>query len=800
MIDASAIRYRCEDREPVLRLMAELPQLSPLMAELLVGRGYLDTAAVQRFIRPGPEMLHDPYLLKDMERAVELLRDSMRQGLKILVHGDYDCDGICATVLLLDGLTELGADVDYHIPDRFEEGYGLSIRAVERAVEEGFGVLLSVDCGSSSHKEIEAAKQAGLRVIITDHHQVPDPMPTPDALVNPQRPDDGYPFKGLCGTGIAFKLLQALRGEQKQQPEHFLELVALATVADVVPLSEENRYLVQLGLAKLSCSERPGLRALLEAAGRDADGPVDSFTVGFTIAPRLNASGRLEHARVGVQLLRAASDPEARELAQHLHNLNEERKECEQRVSREIEERFAAEPWRCENGAIVEWGEDWHEGVIGITAGRLAEKYGCPTLVISVDPQKGRAKGSGRSPENVDLFCALKRCEELLTKFGGHPRAGGFSLPMERLEELRRRFTQATNDLRDGPAPVWIDGTLGLTQVTFELAQGLQRLEPFGEANPKPTFLLEGVTVVDKRSVGKNRDHLQLELEQAGKRLRAIAFRQGEELASLDPGATRYDVLCQLGTDTYQGLPQLRLQVTGIVRPFAGSEEFRNDSVVDLRNSRSRRSELESWLGEHPLAIAICRDIKKAAGVYPHLRDRFSTYEELSAPEELLVLLTPPSSEAVLVSTLEVCRPKRLVVLFGRQELDALDRSLASTFWGRNHAVSVWGELKVRKPEAVPRRELLEAIAGSQRLSLSTVEEIVEAFLETGALSQQPQTPYLVLASGSGKKLEETRSFLAVQERRRAHQRLLALFTGPNLSARFVERFPWLGVGQPVSV
>lgn len=222
--------------------------------------------------------------------------------------------------------------------------------------------------------------------------------------------------------------------------------------------------------------------------------------------------------------------------------------------------------------------------------------------------------------------------------------------------------------------------------------------------------------------------------------------------------------------------------------------------MVDLRNSRSRRSELETWLSEHPLAIAICRDIAKAASVYPSLRDRFSTYEELVAPEELLVLLTPPSSEETLVSTLRACRPKRVVVLFGRQELDALERSIAPTLWGRSQAVAVWGELKARKPEHTPRQELLEAISASQRLPRTSIEEIIEAFLETGALSQPPHHSFWALGPGSGKKLEETRSFLAVQERRLAHRRLMDLFTGPNLAGRFAEKFPWLAPAEPAMV
>ena len=783
-----------------MRLLEEVPQLSPLLADLLVGRGHTDRHAVREFLRPEHEILQSPWLLQDMDKAVELLRTAMREGHRILVHGDYDCDGICATALLMDGLIELGGDVDFHIPDRFEEGYGLSMKAVERCAQEGFGLLVSVDCGSSSHREIEAAKEAGVRVVITDHHQVPSPMPEPDALVNPQRPDDEYPFKGLCGTGIAFKLLQALRGEDKDQPEHLLDLVALATIADVVPLVGENRLLVQLGLQKLSGTERPGLQALLTVAGRELDSPVDAFTVGFTIAPRLNAAGRLEHARAGVELLRAGNLREAGDLAGRLHALNEERKECEQRISREIEERLEAEPWRFQNGAIVEWGEDWHEGVIGITAGRLAEKFGVPALVISHSLEKGMAKGSGRSPENVDLFEALKLCEGHFTKYGGHPRAGGFSLRAEHLESLRSDFTAAANRLRNGPAPVWVDASLGLGQISFELAKGLERLEPYGEANPKPVFLLEGVTVVGKRSVGKNRDHLQLELEQAGRRQRAIAFRQGAELEGLDVQATRYDMLCQVGTDIYQGLPQLRLQVTGIVRPQDSEGEHRDGPVVDLRNSRSRRTELETWLSDNPVAIAVCRDVTKAGGVYPHLKDRFATYHDLQAPEELLVLLTPPSSEQALITALEASRPKRLVILFGREELDAMDRSITPSLWGRGQALAVWKELRATRLEQTSPGEILDRLSKSQRLPRVSVQEIVEAFLETEALKMSPDQSGWILGGGSGKKLEATQSFLSVQERRLAHQRLLGLFTGPNLSERFGERFSWLASPHIVTV
>jgi single-stranded-DNA-specific exonuclease len=791
VIDPSALRYRSGDREAWLKLMAELPQISPLLAELLVGRGQRDTESVRQFLSASAEHLHDPWALRDMDCAVQLLRQSMQEGLRVLVHGDYDCDGICATALLMDGLTELGVDVDYHIPDRFKEGYGLSIKAVERCQREGFGVLLSVDCGSSSHKEIEAAMAAGLRVIITDHHQVPNPAPQPHALVNPQHPEDRYPFKGLCGTGVAFKLLQALRGECKEQPAHLLDLVALATIADVVPLVDENRVLVQMGLKALSNTDRPGLIALLEASGREAGSPVDAFTVAFTLAPRLNASGRLEHAKAGVELLRCASPDRAREQAVKLQFLNEERKECEQAIGREIEERLQAEPWRYQNGAIVEWGQGWHEGVIGITAGRLAERYGVPALVIAVNDEGG-AKGSGRSPENVDLFRAMGQCGDLFTKYGGHPRAGGFSLPAERLESLREQFTQAARSLSKGLAPVWIDGSLGLGQVSLGLVKGLERLEPYGEANPKPVFLLEGVTVLGQRTVGKTHDHLQLDLEQGGLRQRAIAFRQGGEIDALDIQNNRYDLLCQVGVEHFQGEAKLRLQVTGIVRPAAEEDDV-EAPIVDRRNSRSRRSELERWLEAHEFYVAICRDTAKAAKVYPNLAERFWTYSGIDGPWDGMVLLTPPRSEEEFRRAVELCQPQRLVILFGRQELDEMNRAVESTFWGRTQATAVWAELRKQRPDNFPRQDLVERFAQRLRLATQAVEQIFDAFLETGALRDVPHHSCWTLGKGSGLKLEETRSYQAMQERRHSHHRLLRLFSGPAMASNLGAYFPWLG-------
>jgi single-stranded-DNA-specific exonuclease len=802
VINQAALRFRPAPREKLDAILQGDPTLSPLIARMLVARGYDTPAKVQVFFNPTAEALHDPLQLKGMTEAVELLREGLAQGQRILIHGDYDCDGVCGTTLLMEALQEVGADVGYHLPDRFQEGYGLSMLAVERCKQEGFGLLVSVDCGSSSHLEIEAAKAAGIKVIVTDHHTVPQEPPQPHAFVNPQQAGCPYPFKGICGTGVAFKLIQALRGQSGLQPDHFLDLVALATVADVVPLIDENRVLVQFGLQEVGRSRREGLTALMEVAGRSGRDVVDAFTVGFTLGPRLNAAGRMEHARAGVELLMSRSLTEARQLATHLDNLNEERKECERRIQEEIEIRLRSDPQRYRSGAIVEWGEGWHEGVIGITAGRLAEKYGVPTLVIATDGE--RAKGSGRSPENVDLYQALRACERLFQKYGGHPRAGGFSLHSQHLPELREEMARVSNDLRDGLAPVWLDGTVTLAQADIDLVKELERMEPFGEKNPKPAFLMEGVDVVHQRLVGKAAEHLQLEIEQVGQRRRAIAFRQADLVGDLKTQEYRYDLRCELGRDTYKGQEQLRLQVLGVVQP--PSHEVATDSVavVDLRHLRGRRKALEEWLGGADRRTAICRQPDKAVLSYPDYPEQFYTYHTCPAVESGLVLLTPPDSLQSLDELLDRVHPSHLVVLFGCAEVERSVATLVAQRWSRDMAIRFWQLLKSGRVEPLTRASAERVAQDRLKLQPDTTREILSAFTETGAVRSDETTGGLTFGQANGTKLEDTRAFLQWRERVRKMEEVRAFFSGPDLAWRMGQRWPWLAassrVPEPLSV
>lgn len=756
-----------------------MPGLSPLLAELLVARGYDSRSKVDQYFHPTPEHLHDPFLLKGMREAVGILSESLSKGEKILVQGDYDCDGICGTTLMLEALQEIGAEVGYHLPDRFTEGYGLSATAVERCRDEGYQLLITVDCGSSSHAEIEIAREWGIKVIVTDHHAVPTEPPNPDAFINPQQPDCPYPFKGICGTGVAFKLIQALRGQSGKEPEYLLDLVALATVADVVPLKDENRALVQFGLQEMGRSPRVGLTALLEVAGRSGRDVVDSFTVGFTLGPRLNAAGRLEHARLGVELLTCRSLGEARQLAQHLDSLNEARKECERAIQEEIEERLSSDPTRYRRGAIVEWGEGWHQGVIGITAGRLAEKYGVPTLVIATDGE--HAKGSGRSPENVDLYQALKKCGDLFSKYGGHPRAGGFSLSSSNLEKLREAMIAAAEELRDGPAPVWVDSCLSMGDADLDLVRELERMEPFGEANPKPIFLVEGAEIVNQRLVGSSGDHLQLELEQAGQRRRAIAFRQADLLSELRTQELRYDLRCQIGRDEYRNVERLKVQVLGVVRPPCQNAELESSSVVDLRHLRGRRSAISQWL-ESAGSCAVCRRPDKAEELYPQFKGQFFTYQSVPADFESLVLLAPPSNLGEWNELLRRCGPRQVVVLFGNKEVEQQLGYLLSCRWNRPLAIEVWKRLR-RTPQSELRWErAVRQAADELKIATGMVEQILNAFEETGALVRDGEK--LSFGTASGMKLEDTSAFRNQSEGVEGLRAVREYFSGPDLAER----------------
>ena len=538
--------------------------ISPLTAAVLVRRGHSDPVEARRFL-DGEQPPHDPFLLGDMAAACEQIRTAVEQGRRICVHGDYDVDGIAATTLAVLLLRELGADVVWHLPSRFDEGYGVRSETLARLADEGCGLVLTVDCGITAADEVAEAKDRGLDVVVTDHHRPGETLPGCPIVAT--RPSE-YPFPELCGTGVVYKLGQALFGIESEITRRHLDLVAVATIADVVPLVDENRSLAIAGLRALARTSKPGLRALMQRAGVDP-ATVDAGAVGFRLAPRLNAAGRLGHPREALELLLTEDEAEAGRLADSLEELNRERQAVEGRILREAVAQV--EGWPSEKRARRAYavaGADWHEGVIGIVASRLVERYHRPVVLIA--GTDGDWKGSGRSIPSFDLHGALGACAGLLGRWGGHRAAAGLSIAAENVEAFGEAFAQhaaAVLDEEDLEPVTSIDAVVTRgAELSLELCTELAQLAPFGLGNPAPTLLAPGCGLVEAATVGDGK-HLRFRVRRDGRDAgSAIAFGQGSRLEHLRPDVL-YDVAFRLEENHWNGTvaPQL------VVRRIFGS-------------------------------------------------------------------------------------------------------------------------------------------------------------------------------------------------------------------------------------
>jgi single-stranded-DNA-specific exonuclease len=530
--------------------------LNEITASVLVRRGYGNPDAARSFLA-GEQPLHDPFLLGDMTAAVERIRAAVAEHKRICVHGDYDVDGICATVLAVLVLRELGADVEWHLPSRFDEGYGVSGHTLERLADEGCGLVITVDCGITAADEVERARALGLDVVVTDHHRPADRLP--DCPIVATKASD-YPFPELCGTGVVYKLGQALLGVDSDVLRRHLDLVALATIADVVPLVGENRSLAIAGLRALARTQKPGLRALMKVAAVDP-ATVDAGHVGFRLAPRINAAGRLGHPRAALELLLTTVDDEARDLADKLEDLNRDRQAVEDRILRaaiaEVEDWPEAKRRR---RAYVVSGEDWHEGVIGIVASRLVERYHRPVVLLA--GTDGLWKGSGRSIPVFDLHAALGSCSRFLERFGGHRAAAGLSIRPDMIEPFADAFAARADMMlpsEELTPTTAVDAVLPRgARLTLDLCEELGRLAPFGLGNPDVTLLAPGCELGDLTTVGDGK-HLRFRVNRGGRDAGgAIAFGQGTKLDRYRRQG-RYDVAFRLQENHWNGTvaPQL---------------------------------------------------------------------------------------------------------------------------------------------------------------------------------------------------------------------------------------------------
>jgi single-stranded-DNA-specific exonuclease len=536
---------------PEVAALAGALGLSETTASVLVRRGYGDPGKAQAFLDAAlPE--HDPFLLGDMEAACAAIRGAIDSGTPICVHGDYDVDGICATALAVTVLRGLGAEVSWHLPSRFEEGYGISGETLARLAEGDTGLVLTVDCGITAVDEVALANELGLQVVVTDHHRGGETLPACPVVAT--RPSS-YPFPELCGTGVVYKLAQALGAEGLDKQ---LDLVALATVADVVPLLDENRGLVAAGLKRLAVTTNPGLRALMSAARVDP-ATADAGAIGFRLAPRINAAGRLGHPGTALELLLTDDTNEADRLAGELETLNRDRQAVEDRILREALAQVAEWPEaKQRRRGYVLAGEDWHRGVIGIVASRLVERFHRPVVLIAGGEDEWT--GSGRSIPVFDLHRALGACSDLLGRWGGHRAAAGLSIRRENVESFAEAFAaRAAQELSDEDlAPlVHVDAVVRGSELTLDLCAEMERLAPFGLGNPGVTLLAVGCELSELGAVGEGK-HLKLAVKADGTRSGAIAFGQGGQLDRYRR-PVRYDVAFKLAANQWNGTvsPQL---------------------------------------------------------------------------------------------------------------------------------------------------------------------------------------------------------------------------------------------------
>ena len=554
------------DKTRVIQLAAELA-VSPVVAALLIARGYADTQAAQSFLNPSLEQIHDPSLMLGMSEAVKRVLRAIDDHEPILIYGDYDVDGTTGTAVLLRALRMLGATCGYHVPHRFTEGYGIQQAALEKAKADGYTLVISVDCGIRAHEPLQWAQANRLDIIITDHHLPDDDEGAPPAfaVLNPNQRGCSYPDKSLAGVGVAFKLVHALfreRGREAIVPG-FMKMVAIGTVADVAKLVGENRAIVALGLSDLPRAVNHGLRALIDVAGCGDDSEMTAYDLGFRIGPRINAAGRMDAASAVVELFNAPDKEEARRLADHLDTRNRERMETQREIFNRALEEFESATARDEQThAAVIAGDGWHRGVIGLAASKIAERLNRPCVVISLDGDIGH--GSARSIEAYHLFDGLTACRDLLEKFGGHSHAAGLSIRRERIEEFRRRLNEhaASCLTEEDLAPALsIDAELSPRSLGFQLSQELRALEPFGAGNPRPVFVSRRFLVMSEPQIIKEQ-HLKLRVAGDDNRpLEAIWWRGVEEVEQIPALNQRIDLAYEFEAQRWNGDVRLQLNV-----------------------------------------------------------------------------------------------------------------------------------------------------------------------------------------------------------------------------------------------
>ncbi|MBM3432244.1 MAG: single-stranded-DNA-specific exonuclease RecJ [Bacteroidetes bacterium] len=551
------------DPEAVARLRAQL-NLQPALLELLVKRGIQDLDTARSFFRPDPDRLHAPWLMKDMKKAVDRIEHALQNKESILIYGDYDVDGTTSVASMYCFLRKHHAPLDFYIPHRYREGYGLSQAGIDYAIQQKVQLIITLDCGIKSVDLIKQAKDQGIDVIICDHH-LPDPiLPPAYAILNAKQPDCTYPFKELCGCGVGYKLMTALCEQinwPQSEADEYLDLLATAIAADIVSMSDENRVLTYMGLEKANKNPNLGIQALAKISGLTKTLHIQNLV--FMIAPRVNAAGRMDDAKKAVRLFTAESEEAAMEFAKALHADNDERKQTDRSITQEALRQIEANPHWKERVTTVVFHPDWHKGVVGIVASRLIEHHYKPTIVLTRSGEE--ASGSARSVPGFNLYEAIYACRELLTRYGGHMAAAGMSLPLEKVDDFREQFEQAVQRTLD-PAlltpSIRVDAEIRLADIHQKLMDILNQMEPFGPDNEPPVFLIRNVTDTGNSKVVKE-DHLRFVIKQDKHRITGIGFCLAKKSSLLLKG-TPIDLVCHIEENEYQGNTTLQIRVLDI--------------------------------------------------------------------------------------------------------------------------------------------------------------------------------------------------------------------------------------------
>ncbi|NBD25950.1 single-stranded-DNA-specific exonuclease RecJ [Paenibacillus glycinis] len=647
--------------------LARSLSLTPLVARLLVQRGYDRVEDARRFLNGGLECLHDPFLLKGMEAAAARIALAKERGERVRIYGDYDADGVSSTTLMTYLFRRLELNFDHYIPHRTLEGYGLNKKALDAAAALGVTLIVTVDTGISAVEEIAYASQLGLDVVVTDHHEPPQELPAAHAIVNPKQQDCEYPFKGLAGVGVAFKLATALLGEP---PVEWTDVVALGTIADLMPLTDENRVLVRLGLEQLRQTDKPGFRALAEVGGIELSALLASH-IAFGMAPRINAAGRLEHADAAVDLLTASNDEAAAAGALRLDELNKARQGIVEDIVREAETMWAEKREAAEAAGkphpsvIVLAGEGWNAGVVGIVASKMIERHYKPTIILGIDAETGKCKGSARSIDGYDLHAALTECEEWLDHYGGHQAAAGMTLDREKLPLFEERLSLLADEWLqedDWIPKLKIDLACKMEDATLKVREQLSKLEPFGAGNAAPKLLLTGITLAERKTMGKEKNHLKLALAGQGKMLDAVGFGYGHLADRLSNGAA-VELVGELTINEWNGQRKAQFMVSDLRVPHIQLFDGRNQPGCDSLKTADRLLASPGLAQGEGILLVPNEAWAEAAGASAQLslpdRFRLLTYTALIGQSvqcrHLVVLGKPPSAEK-LSSAIAACQ------------------------------------------------------------------------------------------------------------------------------------------------